>query len=111
VLLAPILILLTINQNSGGENFSTKIKSAFPLFILGFFFILIIGNEVKINSHLLTFFNDLSKISLACGLFSMALGVKWKEIKAVGHKPVLFGLIMWVILGGVSLSIIELLVK
>jgi uncharacterized integral membrane protein (TIGR00698 family) len=109
VLITPLLLILGRSKvGAGDKNFTKRVKESFPLFVVAFLLIVILNNEVNFPANVLNVFNWISKVSLSAGLFSMALGVKWQEIKSVGHKPIIFGLLAWIVLGAFSLGIVSL---
>lgn len=110
VLLAPLLVLINLKSNQGDVPRSKfKITTWLPPFILGFLAITIFNNQVHLSTHTTSLLINISKALLAAGLFAMAASVRWVEIKAIGARPLLFGLASWVICGGFSLAIIRLI--
>lgn len=101
VLLIPLILLLSWR---GSEKKS--IKSATPIFVIGFIACAVIVNALSLSDSVITGGREASKIFLSIGLFGMGLGVKWVSIKALGAKPLIFGLLAWVVCGGFALGVI-----
>ncbi|MBM3655698.1 MAG: putative sulfate exporter family transporter [Actinobacteria bacterium] len=101
VLLIPLILLLTLKS---GEKKSPK--SAIPVFVIGFVACALIVNALSLPESAVGAGRELSKIFLSLGLLGMGLGVKWASIKALGAKPLVFGLTAWVACGGFALAVI-----
>ena len=110
VLLAPLLVLINLKSHDNSSPRSKfSITAWLPPFILGFIAITIFNNEVHVSTHATNLLINISKGLLSAGLFAMAASVRWRDIKAIGAKPLFFGLSAWVICGGFSLLIIRLI--
>lgn len=110
VLLAPLLVLVNLKQ---GDETAPRSKFSLttwlPPFILGFIAIAIFNNQAHLSSGTTNIFINISKALLSAGLFAMATQVKWRQIRAIGSKPLLFGLSAWLICGTFSLLIIRII--
>ena len=110
VLLAPLLVLINLKKESPTSSKSKfKVTTWLPPFILGFLAVTLLNNQIHLSAGTINLLINVSKALLAAGLFAMATNVKWREIRAIGSKPLLFGLSAWVICGGFSLLIIRLI--
>jgi uncharacterized membrane protein YadS len=49
-----------------------------------------------------------SKLLLGAGLVALGSSVRWKNIRAIGSKPLIMGLIAWVIVAGVALTAVKI---
>ena len=72
--------------------------SAFPWFILFFVFASLVNTYVDIPEMLKTGILTLSKIGFSATLFLIGTGISLKNIKAVGPRPLLQGIILWVVI-------------
>ena len=72
--------------------------SAFPWFILFFVLASLINTYVDIPEMIKTGILMLSKIGFSVTLFLIGTGISLKNIKAVGPRPLLQGVILWVII-------------
>ncbi len=110
VLLAPLLVLINVKQSNSRE-FKSKfsLTTWLPPFIIGFLAITLLNNELHLSAGATNTLINISKTCLSMGLFAMATGVKWQQIRSIGTKPLLFGLSAWAICGAFSLAIIRLI--
>ena len=72
--------------------------SAFPWFILFFILASLVNTYVDIPEMLKTGILTLSKIGFSVTLFLIGTGISLKNIKAVGPRPLLQGIILWVVI-------------
>jgi uncharacterized integral membrane protein (TIGR00698 family) len=112
-LLAPIVLILSIRhrryltaQGQSAEN-SAKVPLV-PFFVLGFIAVAILQNSLEIPARLHDDIVLTSKLLLGAGLVALGSGVRWKAIRAIGPRPMLMGLIAWVIVGGVALAAVRI---
>jgi uncharacterized integral membrane protein (TIGR00698 family) len=111
VMLIPLVILvLQISAKQSGSKPSSlaTIRSSFPTFVLLFILVAVAVNLFSLDSSVIDFGKEASKVFLAFGLFGMGLGVKWKSISALGARPVLFGIALWILSASFSLALISL---
>ncbi|MBU3645360.1 MAG: putative sulfate exporter family transporter [Candidatus Nanopelagicaceae bacterium] len=105
VLLIPLILFLSATSKDHlGEKKS--LRTATPTFVIAFVICALIVNALSLPETAITAGKELSKIFLSLGLFGMGLGVKWASIKALGAKPLLVGLVAWVVCGGFALGVI-----
>jgi len=110
VLLAPLLVLINLKQDHGaGPRSKFSVTTWMPPFILGFIVIAIFNNQEHLSVGTTNLLINISKAFLSAGLFAMATNVKWRQIRAIGSKPLLFGLTAWFICGALSLLIIRVI--
>jgi len=110
VLLAPLLVLINLKQDEGAAPRSKfSITTWMPPFILGFLVTAIFNNQAHLSAGTTNLLINISKAFLSAGLFAMATNVKWRQIRAIGSKPLLFGLTAWFICGALSLLIIRVI--
>ncbi len=110
VLLAPLLVLINVKQSEPGVPRSKfSLTTWLPPFILGFLAIAIFNNQAHLSSGRTNVLINISKALLSAGLFAMATNVKWRQIRAIGSKPLLFALSAWLICGAFSLVIIRVI--
>jgi uncharacterized integral membrane protein (TIGR00698 family) len=110
VLLAPLLIILSLNRSDGeSSNRKIKVQTFFPPFILGFIILIVVNNFISLSKVELNDLNELSKFLLSFGLFSMAIKVRYESLRRIGGRPVIFGVVMWILFGIFSLTVIRFL--
>lgn len=112
-LLAPIVLILSIRHRryltSQGESSTNSAKvPLIPFFVLGFIAVAILQNTIDVPARLHDDIVLTSKLLLGAGLVALGSGVRWKAIRAIGPRPMLMGLMAWVIVGGVALAAVRI---
>ncbi len=99
----PISFVLSFLNKSGG-----KIK--IPYFI-GFFILAILVNSYfPAIKEVTDYVVDFSKSSLKVALFLIGTGLSFQNLKNIGIKPLLLGIILWVVISVISLfAVLEFL--
>ena len=99
----PISFVLSFLNKSGG-----KIK--IPYFI-GFFVLAILVNSYfPAIKEVTDYVVDFSKSSLKTALFLIGTGLSFQNLKNIGIKPLLLGIILWVVISVISLfAVLEFL--
>ena len=99
----PISFVLSFLNKSGG-----KIK--IPYFI-GFFILAILVNSYfPAIKEVTNYVVDFSKSSLKVALFLIGTGLSFQNLKNIGIKPLLLGIILWVVISVISLfAVLEFL--
>ena len=99
----PISFMLSFLNKSGG-----KIK--IPYFI-GFFVLSILVNSYfPAIKEVTDYVVDFSKSSLKVALFLIGTGLSFQNLKNIGIKPLLLGIILWVVISIISLfAVLEFL--
>ena len=99
----PISFMLSFLNKSGG-----KIK--IPYFI-GFFLLAILVNSYfPAIKEVTDYVVDFSKSSLKVALFLIGTGLSFQNLKNIGIKPLLLGIILWVVISVISLfAVLEFL--
>ena len=112
-LLAPIVLILSIRHRrylmSQGESATNSAKvPLIPFFVLGFIAVAILHNAFDLTTRLHDDIVLTSKLLLGAGLVALGSGVRWKAIRAIGPRPMLMGLMAWVIVGAVALAAVRI---
>ena len=99
----PISFMLSFLNKSGG-----KIK--IPYFI-GFFVLAILVNSYfPVIKEVTDYVVDFSKSSLKVALFLIGIGLSFQNLKNIGIKPLLLGIILWIVISVISLfAVLEFL--
>ena len=99
----PISFVLSFLNKSGG-----KVK--IPYFI-GFFVLAILVNSYfPVIKEVTDYVVDFSKSSLKVALFLIGTGLSFQNLKNIGIKPLLLGIILWVVISVISLfAVLEFL--
>lgn len=112
-LLAPIVLILSLRYRrilkAQGESAQSSAKvPLIPFFVLGFIAVATLQNTLDIPNTLHDYIVLASKILLGAGLVALGSSVRWKAIRAIGPRPMLMGLMAWVIVGGVALTAVRI---
>ncbi|MFM7624244.1 MAG: YeiH family protein [Actinomycetota bacterium] len=102
VLLIPLILFL-----ARGQSDSRSLRKATPTFVFAFVACALIVNALSLPDSFISLGKESSKVLLSIGLFGMGLSVKWAQIRALGAKPLLFGLVAWVGCGAFALAVIR----
>lgn len=99
----PISFMLSFLNKSGG-----KVK--IPYFI-GFFILAILVNSYfPAIKEVTNYVVDFSKSSLKVALFLIGTGLSFQNLKNIGIKPLLLGIILWIVISVISLfAVLEFL--
>lgn len=99
----PISFMLSFLNKSGG-----KVK--IPYFI-GFFILAILVNSYfPVIKEVTNYVVDFSKSSLKVALFLIGTGLSFQNLKNIGIKPLLLGIILWIVISVISLfAVLEFL--
>ena len=112
-LLAPIVLILSVRHRkylrsiNKVEEQSEKVP-LIPLFVLGFIAVAIFHNTVDLPTRVTEDIVLLSKWLLGAGLVALGANVKWSNIRKIGPKPMVMGMIAWIIVAGVALLAVNL---
>lgn len=89
---------------------ATKGKITIPWFVFGFLLVSMLFTFVDIPGSYKSYVTDLAKSGFAITLFLIGLTFDFKKIKAVGLRPLLLGVGLWIIVSILSLVLIKLYV-
>jgi uncharacterized integral membrane protein (TIGR00698 family) len=112
-MLAPVFIILSIRHRrylaTAGAVTGESVRVPWiPGFVLGFLVVVAINNTGIIPAGISHGLVWLNKILLAFGLAALGAGVRWRELRAIGPRPLAMGLTAWVLVGGVALGMVTL---
>lgn len=103
VLLVPLILIL-----ARGNSDSRSIRGSAPAFVLAFVLCALLVNLFALPEAIINLGKEAAKVALAIGLFGMGLSVRWSEIRALGSRPLLFGIGSWLICGAFTLAVVRL---
>ena len=108
VLLAPLVAGLSVaRRRRTGNDTPTgghKRPPAVPLFVIGFLVAIVVRTTAIIPGGGLDIIKTLQTVLLAAALFGLGCGVHVARLRKVGAKPLLLGLISWILVAGVALA-------
>lgn len=111
VMLIPLVLLIvqmSARQTESKSSSLATIRSSFPTFVLLFILLAITVNLLSLDSSVIDFGKEASKVFLAFGLFGMGLGVKWKSISSLGARPILVGVGLWILSASFALALVAI---
>lgn len=83
-------------------------KISIPWFIMWFVVAMIINTYCGLPETISKFIVDISKRGLALTIFLIGTGLSLKTIKEVGPRPLIQGVLLWVVIGVMSAAVIKL---
>ena len=98
--IVPIVFLYSFKYKDGGK------KIQFPIFIVFFLFAMILNSSTS-EFEIFSLLKDLGKKGLQISLFLIGTNLSLKNLKSIGFKPFIYGLVIWIILSSTSLSVIK----
>ena len=120
VILIPLFAFLYNRGELRGQNYS--ILNIFPYFVLGFIGMIILRNlgdqlfPIGNNNHemwinLISYLKTLATVFLTMAMAAVGISINLGELKSMGYKPFVVGLIAAITVGIISLIYIETLNK
>ena len=120
VILIPLFAFLYNRGELKGQKYS--IFNIFPYFVLGFIGMIIVRNlgdqlyPTESNNHqiwvnLIEYFKILTTVFLTMAMAAVGISINLSELKSMGYKPFVVGLIAAITVGLISLIYIETLIK
>lgn len=100
----PLSLLVAVFYNRGSKEKaeSGKKKITIPWFIFLYVVAMIIATYLPQGQAFYTEAVKIAKMGMIYTLFLIGTGLTWDSIKEVGYKPVLLGVILWVIISVIS---------
>jgi uncharacterized integral membrane protein (TIGR00698 family) len=114
ILLAPLVSYFAFKhrrENSQQKSSETTVvkTSPLPLFIILFLVMVCVRTTGFFSDHALADFKNLEKTFLAMALVGLGAGVNIKKLRVLGSRPLLLGLLSWLLVMGTSLATIRLI--
>ena len=120
VILIPLFAFLYNRGELKSQSYS--ILSIFPYFVIGFIGMIIIRNvgdqffisgsdNYSIWINLIEYLKILATVFLTMAMAAVGISINLSELKSMGYKPFVVGLIAAITVGFISLIYIETLIK
>ena len=120
VILIPLFAFLFNRGQLKGQNYS--ILSIFPYFVLGFIGMIIVRNlgdqfftsdssNLELWNSLIGYLKILATVFLTMAMAAVGISINLSELKSMGYKPFMVGLIAAITVGFISLIYIETITK
>tara|TARA_B100000683_G_scaffold112254_1_gene110453 strand:- start:416 stop:1369 length:954 start_codon:yes stop_codon:yes gene_type:complete len=98
--IVPIVFFYSFIYKEGGK------KIQFPIFIIFFLFAMIL-NSLNPQLEIFSLLKDIGKKGLQISLFLIGTNLSLKNLKSIGFKPFIYGLVIWSVLSTISLIAIK----
>ena len=102
--LIPLILILGVFFK---DNEATNIKA--PLFVFMFILAILLGSQLNLSEHVLSFLESTSRTFLVGALFCIGSQIKLEAIKAIDFRTILLALFLWIFALVTSLYLINLL--
>lgn len=109
VLLAPLVALVALRRRAaadaaGVDDAATETARPplVPMFVIGFLVAIGVRSSGVLSDGALSFASDLEKIVLTVALVGLGLGVRVAKMRRLGGRPLVLGLLSWVLVAGVA---------
>lgn len=111
VLLAPLVALVVLHRRRVNRSLpgastvevGAKRPPLVPLFVAGFLLAIVIRSTDVLGTETLGTIKDAEKILLTLALVGLGMGVKLDRLRKLGGRPLVLGLVSWVLVAGVAL--------
>lgn len=104
VLLAPLVALVAFRRRAAGvhQEPTTTRPPLLPLFVVGFLAAIVLRSSGVLGPDLLGSAADLEKLLLTIALVGLGFGVRVEQMRRLGGRPLLLGLIAWFLVAGTA---------
>ena len=105
VLLAPMVfgVGLFVQRRFRDEpSDSDKRPAVVPLFVAGFLAAIVLGSVVSLPQGFLAVAGRAQEVLLTVALFALGTTIHWKVLRRAGGRPLLLGLLAWLLVGSVA---------
>lgn len=110
VMLAPMVTLTSMwrRKNQPGDPTATHKTPLVPLFVGAFLAAILLRTSGAVPTNWLSPLKTADTLCLAAGMFTLGTGTSLRELKRLGGRPLILGLVSWVLVAGVSLGLVLL---
>jgi uncharacterized integral membrane protein (TIGR00698 family) len=114
ILLAPLVAYFAYKHRRAHKNLvndavTVTRTSPLPMFIVLFLLMVCVRTTGALSDDVLHTFKNLEKTLLAMALVGLGAGVNIKKLRVLGSRPLLLGLLSWLLVAGTSLATIRLI--
>jgi len=95
--IVPVSLLFSYLYGNGKKG------AKIPLFIILFIVAMVVGTYLPIPKELLLAVTSIARRTLNVALFLIGMGLSIKSVRSVGVKPIVLGVVIWVVVAAVSL--------
>jgi len=108
LMIVPVTLFLAIytsRKNTGNVKKDYSIVKIFPWFVLGFIITAILSTFIPFPNGVTGFLAQLGKFVIVMAMAAIGLNTNLVKLVKSGGKPILLGLICWVVLAITSLGV------
>lgn len=107
-MLAPVVLLLSLRARRLELHVGTNAKRPplLPLFVIGFLVLSVVNSLAIVPHDITSVIVQAAQILMAFGLAALGLNVRWRDLRAVGGRPLVLGLLAWVLVAAVALIVV-----
>lgn len=107
----PVVMFFTYRtvKMTKASTQQTSIRRIFPWFIVWFALASLISTVLQFPPYIIQGFKSLSMFLISMALAGIGLSVDFKQFKRVGMKPVLLGLVTWLVIILASLIVLKIM--
>jgi uncharacterized integral membrane protein (TIGR00698 family) len=98
----PLTLIISIVYNKYNKGEGSKGKISIPWFIFLYVIAMIIATYIPQGAELYEKTVGIAKYGMIYTLFLIGSGLSWQSLKQVGFRPILLGIILWIIISIVS---------
>lgn len=103
----PLSLIVAVIYNKVNKTENTgKKKISIPWFIFLYIVAMIIATYIPQGKELYTQAVSIAKYGMIYTLFLIGSGLTWDSLKQVGFRPILLGIILWLVISVVSATAI-----
>lgn len=103
-LLAPVVLLLSLRARRSATTSAGDRPPVLPLFVAAFLALAALHSASVIPDAVAGFGVTTGKACMAFGLAALGLNVRWADLRAVGGRPLMLGLLAWLLVAGVAFA-------
>ncbi len=98
----PLTLIISVFYNKYNKKEGGKGKVAIPWFIFLYIIAMVIATYVPQGAELYTKTVSIARYGMIYTLFLIGSGLSWNSLKQMGFRPILLGIILWIIISVVS---------
>jgi len=105
-LLAPVVLLLSVRARRTAVHGDGVRPPLLPAFVIGFLALAALNSTGWLPAWLVTADVAVSKVLMAAGLAAVGLEVQVRQLRRVGGRPLILGLLAWLLVAGTALAVV-----
>lgn len=102
----PLSLCVALFYNRKKGDNSTASKISIPWFIFLYIVAMIIATYIPQGAAIYAKTVSIAKMGMIYTLFLIGTGLSWESIKEVGFRPILLGIILWIVISVLSAAVI-----